>query len=449
MTLPTPNDAAEELALFRSEIVGALVRRELSRGELRRELQALSQVRFRPPGSAHTRTYSVTSLQRWYYAYRTGGLAALRPQPRQDRGHGRALPEETRALLCQIRRENPRASATLILRTLVADGRLAANTISPGTVRRLFQQEGLDRDTLGTSHTTQRLRWQAEHPSALWHGDVCHGAPLRLPDGRTQPVRIHALLDDATRYVLAIEAFHTERELDMLALLVRTLRRHGLPRALYLDNGATYRGAALRLACERLGTTLLHAKPYDAPARGKMERFWQTLRTGCLDHLGALASLHEVNVRLYAFLDQHYHRAPHAGLMGRAPGMVWQERAAERPVDALDEATLCAALTVRVRRRVRKDSTLSLDGEPWEVEAGFLAGRVVTVARSLAELERSPWVEHEDRRIALHRVEPVRNALRPRARLPEAPPRTTPFDPPGALLERAVGRAPRRVEVTR
>ena len=445
MTLPTVNDPVEEMALFRSEIIGALVRRELSRGELHRELTTISRVRFRPPGSNKTRTYSVPTLYRWYYAYRKGGLAALRPKPRRDRGHGRDLPEAARELVCSIRRENPGASAALILRTLVADGRLAHNAVSAATLRRLLRERGLDRRPLESDHPRQRLRWQAAHPNALWHADVCHAGPLRLADGRTLPLRIHALLDDATRYIIAIEAFATERESDMLALLVRALRRHGQPRALYLDNGATYRGAALRLACERLGTTLIHAKPYDAPARGKMERFWGTLRSGCLDHMGQLASLHDVNVRLYAYIDQHYHRAPHAGLLGRTPGLVWQERAAERPVDELDEAALRAALTVRVRRRVRRDSTLTLDGVPWEVDAGFLAGRVVTVARSLAEPESAPWVEHEDRRLVLHPVDPVGNGLRKRARLPEAAPASVPFDPPGALLDRAVGR---RREVT-
>ncbi len=55
-----------------------------------------------------------------------------------------------------------------------------------------------------------------------------------------------------------------------------------------------------------MGTTLIHAKPYDAPARGKMERFSRTLREGCLDHTGSLGSLHDLNVRLWAFIDQHY-----------------------------------------------------------------------------------------------------------------------------------------------
>jgi putative transposase len=447
MKLPSAMDHSEELALFRSELVGALARRDLGRGELSRELAALSQVRVRPPGSAHTRTYSTVTLQRWYYAYRAGGLAALKPKTRTDCGHGRALPAELRELLCQIRREHPHTSAELIVRTLVTDGRMAPAAVSPSTVRRLFRQQGLDRVSLANAaHGKVRLRWQAERPNALWHGDVCHGPALRCPDGRTLPLRIHALMDDATRYILVIEAMHTEREADMLALWVRTLRRHGAPDTLYLDNGSTYRGDALRLSCERIGTTLVHAKPYDAPARGKMERFWRTLRQGCLSVMGQLSSLHEVNVRLYAYLDEHYHRAPHAGLMGRAPGHVWHERAAERPAELLNEQVLREALTMRERRRVRRDTTLTIDGKTWELEAGFLAGRVVTVARCLLEPDSAPWLEHEGKRLPLYPVDPVANARRRRQHHSATPQPSVPFDPPGALLDQAVGRAPRRKE---
>ena len=305
-----PKDHAEAVAIFRSEIVGALTRKELDHGELRAAFRALSEERFRPPGIETTRRYSVATLERWFYAYRAGGLAALRPAPRSDRGHAQELTAKQRQLLLDIRKEHRSASVPLILRTLVADGRLEADAISPATVRRLYVAHGLDRVPMreGGGQKT-RLRWEAASPGALWHADVCHGPALTI-DGKSRPLRIHALLDDASRFVVAIEARHTERETDMLEILVRALRKHGPPDVLYLDNGSTYIGEILRTACARLGISLLHARPYDAPARGKMERFWRTLREGCLDHLGTMASLHDVEVRLYAFLDEHYHRAP-------------------------------------------------------------------------------------------------------------------------------------------
>lgn len=437
-----PKDHAEAVALFRSEIVGALVRRDLLRGELAEELRKLSAQRFRPPGMQRSRTFSLPTLQRWFYQYRRGGLAALRPSPRSDRGRGRCLDPALRDLLLQIRHEHPSASAALIRRTLIKDGRLAKDTVSTSTLRRLYREHGLDRVPArdGKSPKT-RLRWQAERPGALWHGDVCYGRSM-LIDGQRRPIRIHALLDDASRYVPVIEARHSELESDMLALLVRAIRREGPPDALYLDNGPTYRGDVLRLACERLGITLIHARPYDAPARGKMERFWRTLREQCLDHLGSLSSLHDLNVRLWAFLDQHYHRAPHGSLFGRSPAEVWDPSRADRTADALTEDQLRDALTIRFRRRVRGDSTLSLDGDSWELDQGFLSGRVIQVARSFLDPGDPPWVEHEGKRFPLHPVDPVLNSRRKRSlRRPKAEPGPAAhFDPAGALLDRALGR---------
>lgn len=446
MSTLAPQDHAEAIALFRSEIIGALTRRDLDRGELAQAFAQLSQERFRPPKSKSTRRYSVATLERWYYAYKSGGLEALRPATRSDRGRCRDLTPEQRRLLAAIREEHPSASVPVILRTLVAEGRLEKGAISASSVRRFYQEQGLDRVSLRQGHSARgkvRLRWQAERPGALWHADVCYGAAL-LVDGKSQPVRIHGILDDASRYVLAISAHHTEREIDMLGLLVKAVRKHGPPDALYLDNGPTYTGQTLSLACARMGTALIHAKPYDAPARGKMERFWRTLREGCTDFIGSLSSLHDLNVRLWAWIDEHYHRAPHGGLLGASPASVYE--GTPRPVDAFDESMLRKALTVHARRRVRRDSTLPMDGSDWETDLHFLAGRLVTVSRCLVDPSEPPWIEHEGRVHVLHPVNPKANAHKSRSKscLDAAHPAraTVRFDPPKALLDKTLGRRP-------
>jgi putative transposase len=436
-------DPEEAIALYRAQIVGPLARRELERGDLAQALTELSKTRFCSPRSHGGQTYSVATLERWYYAFKHGGLDALRPKPRSDRGRGRDLTDEQKALLLDIRREHPDVSVAMILRTLELDGRLERGSLRASTLRRYYAEQGLDRIAFrtATSDGRQRLRWQAAHPGALWQGDVCHGSPLVI-GGKPVPVRIHALLDDASRYVVAIEARHQEREVDMLAVLIRALRRFGAPDAFYFDNGATYRGETLSLACARLGTALVHAKPYDAPARGKMERFWRTLRQQCLVFCKDLGSLHDLNVRILAWLDEHYHRAPHGGLMGKAPADVFA--AAAPATDELDEPKLRRALTVRERRRIRRDNTLAMDGVDWETSLHFLAGRLVTVARSLVDADDPPWIEHDDKVYPLSPVDPVKNARRARAAscLDAPHPARTPFDPPAALVDRAVGRKP-------
>jgi transposase InsO family protein len=439
-----PKDVAEQVALFRAQVLGPLLcRGVLDHGDVAAELRALSDEYVRPPDSPRTRTYSVPTLQRWYYAYRRGGLDALRPKRRSDAGHARGLTDEERLLLLAIRHEHPTVSVALIHRTLIADGRLEPGRVSMSTLRRLYRQHGLERTVRRVGGARMRLRWETAAPNQIWHADVCHGPALRV-NGVSVPLRIHAILDDHSRYVVALEACSTEREAEMLRLSVKAFRLHGTPETFYLDNGPTYVGDTLRVACGRLGVGLVHAEPHDPQARGKMERFWRTLREQCLDHLGVASSLHDVQVRLLAWLDRHYHVTPHSSLMGRCPAEVY-EAASNEPVS---ETMLREALTVRATRRVRKDCTLSVAGTDFEVDASYLAGRIVTLARVLLDPSTPPWIEHEDQRLALRPVDPRANAKRSRktskraARgidaVPFAP---VPFDPNGARLDALVGGA--------
>lgn len=425
-----PKDHAERVALHRASVIGALTQGEHTRGELRRRLAALTQMRFRPPGAKHTVTYGFSTLERWYYAYKEGGLDALRPRPRADRGRARKLTDEQRALLRDVRREHPNASAPLIVRTLERQGLLAENQLSASVLRRFYRELGLERGALSTETTPVRLRWEAVRPHALWHGDVCHGAKMLL-ELAEYPLRIHGLLDDRSRGCLALEPMSTEREIDMLAVFTRALLIHGKPDAIYLDNGSTYRGDVLRLACERLGITLLHAQPYDPEARGKMERFWRTLREQCLAFLGDVGSLHDVRARLAAFVRDYQNR-PHAGLVGDTPARVLATGAG-RPVT---EPEIRAALTVESRRRVRSDSTLSIGGKLFQVSERFLGGRVVGVRVCMLDGRPDPSVQFDGHTYRLEPVDPKTNgATARRTRTPEAPVRATGFDPNRARLD--------------
>lgn len=167
-----------------------------------------------------------------------------------------------------------------------------------------------------------------------------------------------------------------------------------------------------------------------------MERFWRTLREGCLDHLGPMTSLHDVQVRLLAYIDQRYHLTPHASLMGKTPLEVDEHGRSSEPSE-ITEAQLAHALTVHGTRRVRRDGTLEIGGTTWETTTGFLAGRNVVAGRSLLDPMSEPWLEHEGQRFALNRVDPVANSKRKQS--PSTGHRAkrgldVPFDPPSALL---------------
>jgi len=374
MSTPRPT-RAEEVALFRLGIVGDLLNRDLLPGELDAALRDKAQQRYRPPGASKSRTYHHKTLQRWYYAAKKG-FEHLKPASRV-RGHALAIDAEQRALLLDMRREHPTAATDLILAEAVRHGIVAKGTVSVETLRRLFRDADASRARLNRASRRQQRRWQADRPCAIWHADVCH-LWLRDRDQRPRKVYVHGILDDCSRYVPALEAREAEREVDLLSVLCGSLLRFPAPPIFYVDNGSCYRGDVLALMGERLGVRVVHAQPYDPEARGKMERFWRTMRQRCTDHLPTDASLHDVNAALLAWLDEDYHRRPHAGLLGQTPLRRFQAGLPGLP-EPMTARRLAEALQVALRPQVRKDATFQVNSRTYEVTGRHLAGRRIEV----------------------------------------------------------------------
>ena len=207
--------------------------------------------------------------------------------------------------------------------------------------------------------------------------DVMHGPKVRLGRSRRKSYLI-AFIDDATR-VVPFAAFATAENVPaFLPVFKNALIRRGLPARLYVDNGAAYRSRQLALVCAKLGVVLVHARPYQPAGKGKIERFFRTLRAGWLAHLDATAldSLQTLNRSLWAWVEGEYHNTPHRGLDGRTPLEQWAlASAGVRYPDAtldLDEVFLFEATRV-----VHKDRTVSLNGRLYEVDAALVGQRVV------------------------------------------------------------------------
>ena len=101
-------------------------------------------------------------------------------------------------------------------------------------------------------------------------------------------------------------------------MLLEALRVHGKPDSLYLDNGSTYVGETLALICARLGIAVVHARPYDPQARGKMERFWRTLNEDLIEGTYFENREHFVN-ELTEYLVYYNQARAHQGIGGKTP----------------------------------------------------------------------------------------------------------------------------------
>jgi|GEM_PF-2837245 len=94
------------------------------------------------------RYYSVPTLERWYYAYRSGGFKALRVETRSDKGVSRSFSPGTSEALARLRRQHPKMCATTLLRHMEAEGIVTAGGVSLSSLYRELRRLGLDRRAL-------------------------------------------------------------------------------------------------------------------------------------------------------------------------------------------------------------------------------------------------------------------------------------------------------------
>jgi transposase InsO family protein len=380
----------EQIALFRYGVIADLVHREAGERGLLALLKEKAAREYQIPGSRRQHVAEETMCD-WLAAYRRGGFEALHPKPRSDQGHCRAIPQPLADLLCSMKEENPALSVSQVIEQALAQPQVPLPeglVLAPATVHRLLSRHNLMSRATDSSSGKDRRRFAFDKANELWMSDVMHGPAVFGEGHRKRKSYLIGLLDDATRVVPYAAFAFAENTAAFLPVFKQALLRRGIPKRLYVDNGALYRSTQLALVCAKLGITLIHARPYLPQGKGKQERWFRTVRMQMLPTLGEadLKSLDALNRRLWAWVEAEYHHHPHRGLGDETPLDRWAMGAEDvrlvGPECDLDEICL-----FELKRRVQKDRTVSLQGVVYEVEAS-LVGQTVTLRFDPSRLGR-------------------------------------------------------------
>ncbi len=407
------DERRKEIALFRYGVIADLVQLEPHQRGVYALLEKKAAQDYTIPGSLRRRVAAET-IRGWLRAYRRGGFDALVPRPRADQGASRSIPQGVLDLLCHLKEDAPELSIPLLIKKARAEHASIASEeilLPESTVHRALARRGLMRKQ--PQEPTSKDRRRFEHASAcdLWMSDVMYGPKIR-DAGRSRQTYLIAFIDDATRVVPYASFAFSEGTIGYLTVLEQAVRRRGIPKRLYVDNGAAFRSKQLAIVCAKLGIALIHAKPYMPQGKGKMERWFRTVRMQMLPLLGPsdLTSLEVMNRVLSTWIEGEYHHALHRGLGDETPADKWARtcEGVRMPGPDLGDHFLTES-----KRRVQKDRTVTLDGVAFEVDAALVGERVVLRYDAARKPDkRTVEVWHQGRRIELaKRVDALANCF--------------------------------------
>jgi putative transposase len=343
---------------------------------IKSRIQEVSKLTFHDEdGVPHVFTWR--TIQTWLSIYKQLGTQALVNRPRADKGKPRKvsaeqLQEAINQVLIDFR--DTRYNKMMIYRRCIEKGTLARGDCSQTSFFRLVREYDL-LTPVSKTQNKRRLAFSKQFANEMWQLDTMVGPFLKNGKSSTQ-AKLIAFIDDASRVVPHGQFFFSENTPSLIAALKTALYKRGIPQTLYVDNGAIYTCQEINQICARLGIILCHTPVRDGAAKGKIERFFRTVRDQFLLQELDLSSLDVLNQQFHHWVENNYNAHVHGTLQMKPIdrfGMDLQRIRFLNPMEANDEL-----FYVEETRTVRKDNTFGILATRYEAPRD-LADRVIDV----------------------------------------------------------------------
>jgi putative transposase len=324
------------------------------------------------------RCYAVRTLEDWWYNYQRKGFAGLEVRRRSDRGSTRSINAETGRWLIEQVCTNPKIPFKVLYAHWEREGRELPPLRS---AYRYLARHGYDRKSLqsGRLESGPKKAFASAYVNELWMVDFSPGPTIRTVEGKVLRPQLCVLIDDASRLIPFAAYYPNGNTEAFLDTLKEAVQRRGVPVKLYTDQGKPFVNQHAAVVCANLGIRLLHAKPYHAWSKGKVERVIQTIQRGFESTLSIAdnqaASLEELNRKLSGWIQITYHQRVHSST-GMTPETRYLQQLPQLRRLESNGIELDALFYKRLLRTVRKDGTVRIDKKLFEVDLSLRAMRV-------------------------------------------------------------------------
>lgn len=372
---PLREAKARDVALFRYALARQIADESLTakqRGLLVRHLAAQEH---RGPDGRMVKV-SRSTLDRWTRAWKRSGFDGLLPPARQVAPR---TPEHVLAMAVGLKRENPMRTAAQVGRIMAATSADAIIVPSARTLQRHFADLGLNKPAVEAAAFG---RFEADTVNARWTGDCLHGPQI----GGAKAI-LFAWIDDHSRRLIAWRWVRREDAIRGQGVLRAGIQAHGIPESVYLDNGAPFVDGQLKKALAVLGVRLIHSRPGQPAGRGKIERFFRTVRDGFLVEINdanPIGRMDELNAAFTAWVEGVYHTRVHTET-GQTPNQRWeaawtQRAEAGKPGPNWASSTqLHEAFLWSTRRQVNKTAVIHFASNKYQVDASLIGCQIELV----------------------------------------------------------------------
>jgi putative transposase len=361
-------DSREKIALKRFELISpvlaepARAQNEYFRKQAERELD------FPRYG---LRKLSLSTMKSWLRKYRTGGFEALKPKNRADGGRPRRLDAQTLKAIEVKCKAYPAFSVQKLYEELRSQNLLGQPPVHYNTLLRIVTTQGW---LSVKARTDVRKAFEVDNVNDLWIADFMHG-PQVHSHNRSVKAILCAIIDDHSRLVVGHRFSTAETISSLTVVLKEAFLAYGIPKRLYVDNGPSFSSELLAKSCALAGISLIHSKPYDSPSRGKVERFFRTVRERFLAGLQPGVSLQELDQLFWIWLQEDYHHKLHNGI-DDTPIDRYHASLARIELRRLSKSELDEIFLIRHERFVNNDATISFKGALYEVPAAYIRQKI-------------------------------------------------------------------------
>ena len=317
------------------------------------------------------RKVSVSTMKNWLRKYRKKGFEALKPKSRSDSGRPKRLDQQTLKAIEVKCKAYPYWTVQKLYENLRDQGLLGEPPVHYNTLLRMVKEN----EWLAVkARTDVRKAYELDNVNELWVCDFMHGPKVRTTNRSIKAI-LCAILDDHSRMVVG-HAFSASETISSLTLVLKeAFLGYGIPKRLYVDNGASFSSELLARSCALAGISIIHSKPYDSPSRGKVERLFRTIRERFLSGIQEGISLEELNEAFWLWLQQDYHHKLHTGI-GQRPIDRYNASVDRVPIRRLSRAELDEIFLLRHERVVNNDATISFKGSLYEVPPAYIRHRI-------------------------------------------------------------------------